>query len=173
MNIDALEVRNLHHKLLPYVKSGSFELSSGNYANIYFDMKSALCDNSILFIITKVMYDNIDPRTEHIGGMEFGAVPLIAALAFSTYFNPFYIRKQTRSHGLGGRVIRSKPIQGQITIIEDVVTTGHTIDECEAALINDGYTPFIKDILCIVDRTDGKYTRHEIKSIFKGSDFII
>src|SRR5574339_740811 len=126
MNVNEIELRDLKHLLLPYIKHGNFELSSGNYTSVYFDMKSALCDNRILYTITKMMYDNIDIYTDNIGGMEFGSVPIIASLAFSTLIlKPFYIRKQTRSHGLGGRIISDGKIEGQITIIEDVVTTGH------------------------------------------------
>lgn len=155
-----------------YIRYGNFKLSSGKDSNVYWDVKSVLFDKEALLTFTRALNVNLFTNgIKNFGGMEFGAVPLVFSTLLLDTYNGFVIRKQTKNYGLGGRVLSDKPLKGKTVIIDDVITTGETIDECVQLLKDEGHNVEISHAFCIVDRTKGSYNSYPIHSLFTESDF--
>ena len=167
------EKKLLYREVVRHINNGNFKLSSGNYSSTYFDLKSLMFDNTVLYALTQILRENLSYTVSAIGGMEFGALPLICSMVYATSYECFCIRKQSKPHGLGGRVICERPerIKGDVILVDDVLTTGSTIDECVDVLNQEGFEVDVEYVFCIVDRSDNSYKRFPIRSIFNESDF--
>jgi orotate phosphoribosyltransferase len=145
-------------------------LSGGQASHAYFDMKGLMLDHEAN---KKLLYEVI-PRLKYrlTGGVELGGAMLTMLLsAVTTSGKYFIIRKQQKTHGLKNRLVGvddmfASDLYGEeVTIVEDVITTGKTVEEAKALLERHGAK--VKQIICIVDRTpDGRY-----ESLFKEKDF--
>ena len=154
-----------------HIKSGSFELKSGKYNNKYFDIKSLFCNGSFGLYVAKAI--ELSDDIKYVGGMEFGSIQFATALSISYGYMPsFIVRKQTKIHGLGGRVISYvSPMVGKCCIVDDVITTGSSVEDCIEGLKLDGHQLEIDSIIAVIDRTNGEYKKFPIYSFFKEEDF--
>jgi len=132
------------------IKFGDFVLTSGKRSSYYIDMKELLSLPRNL----KMVVDYLSPliRSEAIGGVELGAVPIIVAASLNTG-KPYIIIRKKRKHGtkslLVGRVMEGMTVD----IIEDVVTTGNSVMHAVDVLRSKGVE--VKRCICIVDREEG------------------
>ena len=174
ITLNDLERKELHRTISKHIHTGEFKLSSGKTSPLYFDLKSVLIDNVALYKLTSILRESLSWSVGAVGGMELGALGLIYAFTYVSTIDSFVIRKNEKSHGLTGRVIANrKPFKGGVVLVDDVITTGKTVDECVEVLNSEGYQPDIEFVFCIVDRTDGSYKKHPIHSLFTESDFQI
>ncbi len=91
-------------------------------------------------------------KSEIIGGMELGAVPLTVATAIETGKRYVIIRKE-RTHGTKKLIIGTfKPGQ-VIDLLEDVVTTGGSLLKAAQTLRDAGAR--VDRAVCVVDREEG------------------
>jgi len=148
------------------VKSGNFTLRSGEKSNLYIDCKQVAMHGPTLGIICKLitgLIGEFGSGIDSIGGMEFGAVPLISAFLIHNSLDiqhGFIIRKETKSRIIGTPT-------NKCILIEDVITTGSTIINCIEAL--GGIQPI--GIVCIVNRSNKKHIEgYPVKSIFNLKD---
>ena len=153
------------------IKTGNFQLKSGRYSSLYFDIKSLFCNGSFALYIAKNI--ELSDDIKYIGGMEFGAIQFATAVSISYGYLPsFIVRKQTKPHGLGGRVVSYvDPMVGGCVLVDDVITTGSSIDECVEVLKTERHDLKVDSIICVVDRTQGEYKKYPIYSFFKEEDF--
>jgi orotate phosphoribosyltransferase len=154
-----------------FVRKGEFKLKSGIISDKYFDIKSLLCNGSFALYTAKCI--KVTKDIKYVGGMETGATPFITAISVSfNYLPAFRIRKRAKSYGLDGRVISyTKPMIGKCILVDDVITTGSSIDECVKVLKKEGHQLEVDSVVCIVDRTKGKYTKYPIVSFYVEDDF--
>ena len=154
-----------------YLERGDFTLSSGKKSRFYFDIKSLMLDPLGARLVGSAM-ENLIPehlriqQRLYLGGLELGAA-LLAPIMSMRGFYTFVIRKKAKEYGLGGRLIGDVELGSNVILIDDVITSGKSIQECKnylsSALIHPIY------IMCIIDRSDGK---NGYLSLFKESDFI-
>ncbi len=161
---------------------GDIILSSGEKSDHYFDMKPAMFDPEGVNILCRLILSRIAHlNVDYIGGLEMGAVPLIAPLAMISGeqgrpIPGFFVRKAPKEHGTRKLIEGVVDLIGKnIVVVDDVTTTGQSamkaINELKAA------GAIIKLVLSVVDRQSGAsefYAKEGIpfQSLFTASDFL-
>ena len=72
----------------------------------------------------------LDERVVAVGGMTMGADPIavsaaVVATGLGRTLNAFSIRKQSKDHGVGGRLVGAVDPGDKVAILEDTSTTGN------------------------------------------------
>ena len=147
-------------------------------------MKPTMLDPEGAYLTAALMLDALDgdPAT-HVGGLEMGAVPLVASLAAvsairGTPRQALFIRKVAKDHGTQS-LIEGLPL-GQtiaghtVVVLEDVTTTGGSSLKAVAVLREAGAT--VTRVLTLLDRQEGAEAAFaaagvKLDSILRASDF--
>jgi orotate phosphoribosyltransferase len=161
---DASDARR---ELLDLILELSFEkrkvtLSSGKQSDFYLDLRQTLMRPRGVELAGELVLEKLldGPRVEAVGGMAVGAVPLVSAVLAAAARHDasrdlvgFFVRKQTKQHGLA-RQIEGGFREGQtVALVEDTTTTGgSTLDALEIVRRAGGK---VARVLCLVDRGEG------------------
>jgi orotate phosphoribosyltransferase len=143
-------------------KFGNFILVSGKASNYYLDMKPTMFDAEGSSLLARLVLDRItELQPDYIGGLEMGAVPLVAATTALSHgaqrpVRGFFVRKQIKDHGtqklidgVANDVLRDK----RVVILEDVTTKGTSAMQAVCAARAQGANVGL--VLSIVDREEG------------------
>ena len=152
------------------VKIGKFTLRNGNISRYYFDMKNLISYPKLLAEIGDLMYELIKDRCDVICGVPMGGLPLATYIS-TRYGVPMIIpRKKTKSYGMG------KQIEGEYTkdttciIIEDVITTGSSINEVVDILRDE---LIVLESVVVIDRQSGdKKNKIPVRPIITRTDIV-
>jgi orotate phosphoribosyltransferase len=163
----------------------AFRLVSGVESNVYFNMKPTMFDPEGSALMAKLVVERLaQARVDALGGLEMGAVPIVAAATMQSFLagrpmQGFFVRKKAKEHGARLRIeglSADESLQGKrIAIIDDVCTTGgsalQAIDEVREA----GGEVVLA--LAIVDREEGaeeNFRRHGLAfdALFRAHEFI-
>src|SRR5215467_7717078 len=142
-----------------FLVGGEFKLASGAVSNYYLDMKPTMLDPEGASLTSELVYDILKSEREvdAIGGLELGAVPIIAAVcALSWRDRPvagFVVRKEKKGHGTDKKIDGNFVDNSTVVLIEDVTTRGGSVMEAVRAARGRGAT--VKKIITIVDRLEG------------------
>lgn len=138
-------------------------LASGRTSTFYFNMKPTMLDPEGAALIAHLMLEALeDEQADFVGGLELGAVPLVACIAQASWLAgrpipAFFVRKQVKGHGTKQRVEGLAPgasLQGQTAVVlEDVTTTGGSALEAVGAVREAGGE--VRTVLTVVDRREG------------------
>jgi len=135
---------------------GEVTLTSGATASYYVDAKRAiLLPRGFEALATLVGARAREWDATAVGGMTMGADPVAcAALAAGAQVKAFFVRKETKAHGLQRR-IEGPPLtpEDRCLVVEDVVTTGGSTLAAIAALQEAGHT--ICGVVSVLDRLAG------------------
>jgi orotate phosphoribosyltransferase len=162
---------------------GDFTLHSGKKSTYYLDMKPTMFDPEGVGLLAAMILDRIkDANVDFVGGLEMGAVPLIAPVAMLSHergkaIPGFFVRKEPKDHGTK-KVVEAPAgaLKGKrVAILEDVTTKGDSAMKAVAAARDEGATVAL--VLSIVDREDGatalfKAAGIPFDSLFKASEFM-
>lgn len=121
-----------------------------------------------------------DGRVVAVGGPTLGADPIVAAMVALSAggrrpLTGLIVRKEAKGHGAGCQVEGPPlPRGARVVAIEDVTTTGASLEQAVAALRACGYR--VGEALTIVDRQEGGRERLaaigcRLRSLFTGKDF--
>ena len=139
---------------------GKFVLASGKESEFYLDLKPSMFDPEGATLLAKLVLDRIkDLPVDYIGGLELGAVPIIAAVAMLSASRPrpipgFFVRKVVKDHGTRKLIEGVENLEGKnVVILDDVTTTGGSALQAVAAVKNAGANVLL--VLAIVDRGEG------------------
>ena len=165
------------------MRLGHFTLASGRESDLYLNLKPTMMDPRGARLCAEALLARIPPGTDYVGGLEMGAVPVIAAMAALSDLSgrpvrTFFVRKAAKDHGTkevveglaAGESLRGK----KVLVIDDVATTGGSVLQAiEAAR---GAGAMVEDALVIVDREEGGAEGLEahgvrLSSVFVGDDF--
>jgi len=135
---------------------GEVTLSSGATASYYVDAKRAILrPGGFMALGTLVAAKAQEWDATAVGGMTMGADPVAcAALAGGAQTKAFFVRKETKAHGLQRRI--EGPLltgEDRCLVVEDVVTTGGSTLAAIAALVEAGHT--ICGVVSVLDRLAG------------------
>ena len=124
-------------------------LKSGVSSNIYYDLKKAAGIPEIFcFVVDELK--KIIPDNSNIACVATGAISYGAAVAYLTKSNFAYVRPVAKDYGtkrmIEGKLNNKKPVY----LIEDVCTTGSSIDAAANILSQHGYNNIVK--ICILNR---------------------
>jgi orotate phosphoribosyltransferase len=154
-------------ELLDLILDVSFErrkvvLASGRESDFYLDLRQTLMRPRGVALAGELALEMLlaGPAVDAVGGMAVGAVPFVSAvLAAAARRDPpadllgFFVRKETKKHGLGRR-IEGAFAEGQIVaLLEDTTTTGGSTLEAVRAVREAGGK--VARVLCLVDRGEG------------------
>ena len=149
------------------IKEGNFKLKNGEYSKYYFDMKNLVSHPILLSnigdeIYNKFIKNNISKtnnKTFRICGVPLGGLPIASYI--STKFNipMIMIRDTIKKYGTQKQIEGEYNENDDCIIIEDVITTGSSVEESINILkskIN------IIGICCILNRSNIKYINDDI-----------
>jgi orotate phosphoribosyltransferase len=162
-------------------RRGRIVLASGKESDFYFDMKPAMLDPDGAELLSDLILHELDGvNADCIGGLEMGAVPLIAPVAmrspaFQRYLPGFFVRKQVKDHGTKKRIDGIDVAGKTVVILEDVTTTGGSALEAVKAVEEAGGK--IALVLSILDREEGAAKVFAdagvpFKSLFRAQEFL-
>lgn len=176
-----LRLKQLIQERCIKVLDRSVTLSSGETTYYYYDIKG-LFDGEGLNLLGDLMLTEVSKfNPKSIGGLEVGAIPLIAvivALDYANYANyanrtgasGFYVRKTIKEHGLQKKIEGN--LQDPVVIVEDVMTTGNSIRMAINAVKDEGAS--VSGVVCVIDRQDPRNVikdQIECSSLFTHSEF--
>jgi orotate phosphoribosyltransferase len=135
---------------------GEVTLTSGARASYYVDAKRAILRREAFAALgTMVAAQACEWQGTAVGGMTMGADPVAcAALAAGAPGKAFFVRKESKAHGLQRR-IEGPPLvpEDRCVVVEDVVTTGGSTLAAIAALHEAGQE--ICGVISVLDRLAG------------------
>jgi orotate phosphoribosyltransferase len=161
---DTFDLSTKRQKLLAIIsrasllQGGEFRLTSGRSSNFFIDLKKTMLDPEGASLLADLLFERIRAEdVDSIGGMETGAIPLVAALCLRSWpekpIKGFFIRKEAKGHGT------DQPVEGllrrgsRVILFEDVTTTGgsalRSVDRARQ------YQCTILKVITVVDRLEG------------------
>jgi orotate phosphoribosyltransferase len=162
-------------------KKGRFILASGKESAYYFDSKpTMLHPEGAALLAELILLELRDIEADCVGGLEMGAVPLIAPVAMKSLdtgrpLSGFFVRKAPKEHGTKQR-IEGLDLAGKTAIIlEDVTTTGGSaMQAVELVRVAGGKVALV---LSILDRGEGASELYAaagvpFKSLFRAEEFL-
>lgn len=167
-------------------RRGKFRLASGRESELYFNLKPTMMSPKGALLSARALLARIWPENvEYAGGLEMGAVPVIAALAALSQaegrpVKTFFVRKQPKGHGTMDMIEGLAPNESLVNIraiaIDDVATSGGSIlkavDAVRAA------DALVNTALVLVDREEGAaeaLAAQDVRllSVFTGREFLL
>ena len=135
---------------------GEVTLTSGVVAQYYVDAKRAILRPAGFAALAELVGQHArDAGATAVGGLTMGADPVAcAALAGGADVKAFFVRKETKEHGLM-RTIEGPPLGPgeRCLIVEDVVTTGGSTRQAIEAVREAGHR--VCGVLAVLDRLAG------------------
>jgi orotate phosphoribosyltransferase len=135
---------------------GEVTLSSGRTAQYYVDAKRAILRPAGFRALGELVAELARARgATAVGGLTMGADPVAcAALAGGADVKAFFVRKETKQHGLQRRV-EGPPLEpgDRCLVVEDVSTTGGSAIQAIEALQEAGHE--IVGVTAVLDRLAG------------------
>jgi orotate phosphoribosyltransferase len=165
------------------MRLGKFTLASGRESDLYLNLKPTMMDPRGARLCAQAFLARVPPGTDYVGGLEMGAVPVIAALAAVSDIEgrpvkTFFVRKAAKDHGTkevveglaGGESLAGK----RALMTDDVATTGGSVIQAIEAARAAG--AIVEHALVIVDRQEGGAENLaaigvKLHSVFVGDDF--
>ena len=157
-------------------KKGEFKLSSGKTSEHYVNCKPVTLSGRGLTLASLLLLMHVE--TNCVAGPTLGADPLVSGVALvsaldNRLVNGLIVRKEAKGHGTQAWIEGLLPRERtNITVLEDVITTGGSAIQAVKRLRDAGYV--VNRVVSIIDRQeDGeadaamKEADLELISIFK------
>jgi orotate phosphoribosyltransferase len=161
------------------LQNRDFLLASGRSSSFFFDMKRTMFDPEGAVLAADLLFDRIEREdVDYIGGLETGAIPIIAGLCARSWpekpIKGFFVRKEAKGHGTDQRIDGLLESGSRVILFEDVTTTGGSVMQAANAVRQRDCT--ILRIITIVDRLEGadqtfKSAGIKFESLFTWRDF--
>lgn len=144
------------------VKTGDFELASGQSASVYVDVKKTALTGRGATLVGRGLWKLVQKASSEakgVGGLTLGADPLVTAISMAAWedgddFAAVIVRKEAKGHGTQQYLERPDTLSegDEVVAVDDVITTGgSTLDAIErmrdAGLV-------VRHAVCVVDRED-------------------
>jgi orotate phosphoribosyltransferase len=161
------------HSLL---RGSQIRLVSGASSSFYFNMKPSAFDPEGAALIAELVLDEaLRDGAELIGGLEMGAVPIVACVSQLSFIRGrplagFFVRKAAKEHGTR-KTVEGLPEGVQIAgrralLVDDVTTTGGSVLRAVEAAREAGAE--VHTVVTVVDRLEGaeaNLARHDLRLI--------
>jgi orotate phosphoribosyltransferase len=162
------------------LQNRGFVLASGRASNYFFDMKKTMFDPEGAALLADLLFDRVrDEPADYVGGLETGAIPLVALLCRRSWpekpLKGFFVRKEGKGHGtdqlIDGRLERG----ARVILLDDVTTTGGSVMQAVEQVR--AYDGAVLKIIAVVDRLEGaaeNFRRRGIRfeALFTRDDFV-
>ena len=160
-------------------RKGEFKLSSGKTSEHYINCKPVVLTGRGLTLASLLILEQV--KTSVVAGLTLGADPLVSGVSLisaldNRLVNALIVRKEPKGHGTAAWIEGLLPPAGtEITVLEDVITTGGSAIKAVEKLRDADYV--VEDVISIVDRQeDGeadakmKDAKIQLKSLFTLAD---
>jgi orotate phosphoribosyltransferase len=162
-------------------EGGPFKLASGAMSDYYLDLKPTMFDPEGAALIAEVVFHMLaeEGDVDSIGGLELGAVPIVAAVCARSWperpINGFVVRKEQKGHGTDKKIDANFKDGNKVVLMEDVTTLGGSVMQAVRAVRQRGAT--VKRIITIVDREEGagenlRKEGLELRAVFTRRDLL-
>ncbi len=144
---------------------GEYKLAYGGESGFFFDIKSISLDPEGSNLIADIILEKIkEDELEAVGGLESGAIPIVAAVTERSYqinrpINGFFVRKQAKNRGTKELIEGNFKENSRVILVDDVTTTGKSVVNAIDAVRERGST--VEKVVTIVDRIHG--AKEELK----------
>ena len=143
------------HVLTHSLKTGNFTLKSGRASSWFLDTKQTACRPDGILLVAAVVLEILPADIDAIGGLTMGADPVaygVSAVVATQGRNlrSFSVRKESKDHGITGRIAGALQPGDNVVITEDTVTRGTSIFEAVEAV--QAFGAHVVLITVIVDR---------------------
>jgi len=163
-NYPIINLRHKRERLIAIIRRQSllqnrdFVLASGRSSKFFFDMKRTMFDPEGAALLADLLFAAIKgDDVEYIGGLETGAIPIVAALCARSWpekpLKGFFVRKENKGHGTDQRIDGLLQRGSNVILFEDVTTTGGSAMQAVNQTCQVGCT--ILKVISIVDRLEG------------------
>jgi orotate phosphoribosyltransferase len=167
-------------------RRGKFKLASGRESELYFNLKPTMMTPKGALLSARALLARVWPENpDYVGGLEMGAVPVIAALAAISEADgkpvkTFFVRKQPKGHGtmdmVEGLALNETLANAKVLVIDDVATSGGSILKAVDAARAIG--AHVDAALVLIDREEGAAEALQVQnvrllSVYKGSEFLV
>jgi orotate phosphoribosyltransferase len=135
---------------------GEVTLTSGATAQYYIDAKRAILRPAGFGALAELVAGYArEWEATAVGGLTMGAdAPSCAALAGGADVKAFFVRKETKAHGLQRRIEGPPLVDGErCLIVEDVVTSGGSVVQAIDAVRAAGHQ--VVGVITVLDRLAG------------------
>jgi orotate phosphoribosyltransferase len=129
---------------------GDFLLRSGERSSRYFDKYQFEARPTLLRPLAVHMARFLDRKTELLAGLELGGIPLATAISLETGLSTVFVRKQAKAYGTCKAIEGPSAAGKNVTVIEDVVTTGGAIIDSVSKLRAEG--AIVNEVVCAIWR---------------------
>lgn len=155
MTLDADRAALAEHLLAHAVRTGEFVLKSGVRSTWFIDGKQTTCRPDGIVLVADVALRRLPDDITAIGGLTMGADPVafgVAAVAATRgrRLRSFSIRKESKDHGVAGRVAGALEEGDRVVVTEDVVSRGTSPMEAVEVVRAVGALPVA--VMPVVDR---------------------
>ncbi len=158
-----------------------FLLSSGRYSNFYIDCKPLFSDPKALKVIGTLFFEKIkELDVDAIGGPAMGAVPIAIATSLIScengkFLKVFWVRKERKDHGISSLVDGDLDSVKKAVLVEDVLTTGGSIERTIASLAS--FCISFPKVLVLFDREEGgmenlRQLGLSVEALFRRREFL-
>ena len=137
-------------------KKGEYTLSSGKKSEHYVNCKPVTLSGRGLTLASLLMLKEV--KTSYVAGLTLGADPLVSGVSLvsaldSRLVNGLIVRKEAKGHGTQAWIEGLLPPEKtNVTVLEDVITTGGSAIKAVNKLRDAGYV--VDNIVAIVDRQE-------------------
>ena len=174
---------NYREELLSLLKEkayrhGEYTLSSGRKSEHYVNCKPVTLTGRGLTLASIMLLEHVEQESVAVAGLTLGADPLVSGVAVicgldKIKLDALIVRKEAKGHGTKSYIEGDLPEEGaQITVLEDVITTGGSAIQAVKRLRDAGYV--VNRVVSIVDRQENgeadtamKLAGLELKSLYK------
>jgi orotate phosphoribosyltransferase len=138
---------------------GDFTLASGAKSNYYLDLRPTTLDPEGAVLIGDLLVSRLAayPSVTAVGGLEFGAVPVVSAMSHrawpSRVLAGFVVRKGEKDHGTGRKIEGGLLPKTIVAMVDDVTTKGGSVLKAVRAAREAGAV--VACVMSIVDRQEG------------------
>ncbi|PKL89456.1 MAG: orotate phosphoribosyltransferase [Ignavibacteriae bacterium HGW-Ignavibacteriae-2] len=130
--------------------TGEFLLRSGKISNEYFDKYLFESDPILLDTIAEHLRPLVPIETELYAGLEMGGIPIATMISQKTNKPSIFVRKKAKEYGTKKLAEGCDFNKKNITVIEDVVTTGGQIITSTEELRKLGAK--VEYVMCVIVR---------------------
>jgi orotate phosphoribosyltransferase len=147
-----------HLKEFAVRTDGPFTLRSGETSSWYIDARQTTFSGAGARLVGAAVLTEVPKGIDAVGGMTMGADPIAVATALVAAdagrdLVSFSIRKETKDHGTGGRLVGPIGTGSRVVALEDTTTTGAALVEAIEALRDAGVS--VMKAVSLVDRSGG------------------